>query len=157
MRRCALALESMKNKAIHPAWELLAFILVLVFGILVFWDEPAKRLPEAWERRIDVIGAWFQALGVILLAFEFLRGPLVKRQLENYELEQLERSKEFQDALNAKDNRRKIKQIEAVMQKRADLDERYFSVFRFNMTRRRAYELGLALTLLGYILQLSIK
>ena len=147
----------MANKPAYWVWEIFSLSLAIIAGIFILWNEPASKLPEEWIRRIDAIGTWLQLVGAIILSFEILRGPLIKRQLQDYQEANQELTEQFAKSLKATDNEDKIAQINHVVTERIILNKTYFSVLNFEVTSRVAYLIGLAIVVAGYVIQLGIK
>lgn len=143
--------------------EIALLLAALVVGVpLALWDpcsnavsQQCVEFPPAVARGMNAIGIWCQLVGLIVLSFELLRGPLALQQLTEYEQLSNDLSADFSNALGTPDTHSRVKNVAAHMERRAWLDRTYFSVRNFSLTSRRICTFGLVVAAFGYILQLA--
>jgi len=141
----------------HFKKEVLTFLLLFLYGIFLAVSQPLSHLSDGVIRHINGVGLWFQLAGVILLAFEFLRSPLVDEQNADFEKIRNEQAKYFYNRiLKIKDNKEKIQEIYKHEFSVLNLNKVYYPAKTFKVTVRRVYWMGLIFICFGYTLQLSV-
>jgi len=137
--------------------EILVFLILFIYGIFLAVTQPSSSLPENVIRHINGVGLWFQLAGVVLFAFEFLRGPLANEQIVDFEnIRNEQKADFFNRILKIEDNKEKIEEAYKHEFAVRNVNKEYFSVVNFKVTVRRVYWLGLFLVCFGYVLQLSV-
>jgi hypothetical protein len=136
--------------------QVLVLVVLLVCGALVVMTEPDISYSSRTIRNFNVVGLWCQLFGVIILSFEFLRGPLALEQKDDYVKQCAKRKEDFKKIISLKDNKEKVRRIDLHMKQGFQLEHVYFSVINFNVTVKVMYWLGLFFVCLGYVFQLAV-
>jgi len=147
----------MAKKPYTPTKEIVYLILMFLIGVIVLIVQPSLYLVPETIRFANVMSNWLQLFGAIVVSFEILRGPLSKRQLDDYKNKSTALSILFKEQiLTETDNSLKILKVIEHQNDIFNLKKTYKPVRFFQVTVRSVYILGLISIILGYFIQLVI-